>query len=78
MRATKEPSSTELIIDLLNELDLEMNHLSNVLEVIQIGLKHAPYDDKENEISCLYVLNHYIQYLQCAYVLNILDFIMSK
>ena len=71
MRAIQNLNSTDLIIDLLNELDSEMNHLTN-------GIKHMPYNDKENEISSIYVLEHYIQYLQDAYVLNILDIITSN
>lgn len=78
MRAIQNLNSTDLIIDLLNELDSEMNHLTKVLEVIQVGIKHMPYNDKENEISSIYVLKQYIQYLQDAYVLNILDIITSN
>ena len=55
------------ISDKVDNLMLELEHIQNVLGILEMGFKNNPFDSRNMENSSMYVLQKHIESLRCTY-----------
>lgn len=55
------------ISDKVDNLMLELEHIQNVLGILEMGFKNNPFDSRNMENSSMYVLGKHIESLRCTY-----------
>lgn len=62
-------------MDLAEQLQFEFISLINMLEVLEVGMKHCDNEDKDCETSSIYIVKTYLKILQnkCDKLLEFLD-----
>ncbi len=76
--AEKENMDMQRALDLAEQLDCELGHISYMLELLRIGIENDRYNDKGNEISAIHILQRYIKHLknvECAGLMEVLSYL---
>ena len=58
-------------IDVLEDLEDELKHLQNLVEVLGIGFAHNPFDGDEYSNSAAHILAKYIEKLQNEHIASL-------
>lgn len=66
MNNKRSPTSSAMAI--VEKISIDLEHVNNVLEVLEVAFLNLPYSDGECQSSCMTVLYSYLQQVQDTHI----------
>lgn len=66
MNNKRSPTSSAMAI--VEKISIDLEHVNNVLEVLEVAFLNLPYSDGECQSSCMTVLYAYLQQVQDTHI----------
>ena len=61
------------IADRVQDLLIEVEHMENTLEVLEIGFENCSYGDHKSEVSAIHVINGYLKMIKKEHIEKLAD-----
>ena len=61
------------IADRVQDILIEIEHLENMLEILEIGFDNCSYGDHKSEVSVIHVINGYLKMIKKEHIEKLAD-----
>ena len=68
MEIKNKRSPTSSAMGIIEKLSVDIEHVTNMLEVLEVAFLNLPYGDGECQSSCMSILNSFLNQIQDTHI----------